>query len=74
MFFFYDTLARWAHTIYPFDFPATMIDRWTFLLYFIWLGYRSMEQHRGVQEHHRPVVRISYRVISCDPIYDFEKY
>jgi hypothetical protein len=35
-----ETLARWAHTVYPFDFPPTTVDRWTFLLYFVWLGNR----------------------------------
>jgi hypothetical protein len=30
----------------------TSNDGWSvdFLLYFVWLGYRSTEQHRGVQE------------------------
>jgi hypothetical protein len=37
------------------------------------LGDFNMEQHRGVQEHHRPVVRTSYRVISCDPMHHFPK-
>jgi hypothetical protein len=45
-----ETLAMWAHAIYPFDFPPTTVDQWTFLIYFVWLGYRSTEQHRGVQE------------------------
>jgi hypothetical protein len=37
------------------------------------LGDFNMEQHRGVKEHHRPVVRTSYRVISSDPIRHFPK-
>jgi hypothetical protein len=54
-----ETLARWVRTVYPFDFPPTMIDRWTFLLYFVWLGYRSMEQYRGVQDPpSKPVVGV----------------
>jgi hypothetical protein len=44
------TLAMWARAVYPFDFPPTTVDRWTFLIHFVWLGYRSTEQHRGVQE------------------------
>jgi hypothetical protein len=44
------TLAMWARVVYPFDFPPTTVDRWTVLLYFVWLGYRSTEQHLGVQE------------------------
>jgi hypothetical protein len=36
-----ETLARWARAVYPFDFPPTTIGRWIFLLYFVWLGYRS---------------------------------
>jgi hypothetical protein len=38
-----ETLARWDRAVYPFDFPPTTVDRWTILLYFVWLGYRSME-------------------------------
>jgi hypothetical protein len=45
-----ETLAMWARTVYPFDFPPTTVDRWTILLYFVWLGYSITEQHRGVQE------------------------
>jgi hypothetical protein len=45
-----EALAMWAHAVYPFDFPPTTVDRRTFLIYFVWLGYRIMEQHRGVQE------------------------
>jgi hypothetical protein len=45
-----ETLAMWAHAVYPIDFPPMTVDRWTFLIYFVWLGYRSTEQHRGVQE------------------------
>jgi hypothetical protein len=26
------TLAMWARAVYPFDFPPTMVDRWTVLL------------------------------------------
>jgi hypothetical protein len=55
-----ETQARWARAVYPFDFPPTMVDQWTFLLYFVWLGYRSMEQHRGVQDPpSKPVVGVS---------------
>jgi hypothetical protein len=36
-----ETLARWAHAVYPFDFPPTTVDQWTFLLYFVWFGNRS---------------------------------
>jgi hypothetical protein len=32
-----ETLARWARTVYPFDFPPMMVDRWTF--YFILFGW-----------------------------------
>jgi hypothetical protein len=31
-----ETLVRWVHAVYPFDFPPTMVDRWTF--YFILFG------------------------------------
>jgi hypothetical protein len=55
-----ETLARWARVVYPFDFPPMTVDRWTFLLYFVWLGNTSMEQHRGVQDPpSRPVVGVS---------------
>jgi hypothetical protein len=31
-----ETPVRWARVVYPFDFPPTMVDRWTF--YFILFG------------------------------------
>jgi hypothetical protein len=31
-----ETLVRWVRAVYPFDFPPTMVDRWTF--YFILFG------------------------------------
>jgi hypothetical protein len=31
-----ETLVRWVHAVYPFDFPPTMVDGWTF--YFILFG------------------------------------
>jgi hypothetical protein len=31
-----ETLVRWVRMVYPFDFPPTMVDRWTF--YFILYG------------------------------------
>jgi hypothetical protein len=68
-----ETLAMWARAVYPFDFPPTTVDRWTFLIYFVWLGYRSIEQHRGVQEPlsrlvvgvSRPTPDIFESVIAC---------
>jgi hypothetical protein len=68
-----ETLAMWAHAVYPFDFPPTTVDRWTVLLYFVWLGYRSTKQHLGVQEppsrpvvgDFRPTPKIFESVIAC---------
>jgi hypothetical protein len=44
-----ETLARMACTVYPFDWPPTTINRWTFILVSVRLGHNNMEQHLGSQ-------------------------
>jgi hypothetical protein len=63
-----ETPYQWAHTVYLFYRPPTVVDQWTFILVFVRLGHRNMEQYLGPLDLARiPSLDLSYEFPTISP-------